>query len=102
MLSLSIFFSERSSAFKSIWKANSNFTNLGAPEYRGPAAALAWLCRGWLLAEQAVGVTLLAVGVTLLAAGADRTGGCFVNKLKGTCLVVEAPALRCLGLPLFE
>lgn len=95
MLSLSIFFSERSSAFKSIWKANSNFTNLGVPEYRGPAAALAWLCRGWLLAEQ-------AVGVTLLAAGADRTGGCFVNKLKGTCLVVEAPALRCLGLPLFE
>lgn len=49
-----------------------------------------------------MGVTLLAVGVTLLAAGADRTGGCFVNKLKGTCLVVEAPALRCLGLPLFE
>lgn len=38
--------------------------------------------------------------MTLLGAGADLTGGCFVNKLKGTCLVVEAPALRCLRLPL--
>lgn len=49
-----------------------------------------------LLAERAV------VKFMLLSACIEFTGGWFVNKLKSTCLVVEAPALRCLGLPLFE
>lgn len=44
-----------------------------------------------LLAELAV------IKFMLLSACIEFTEGWFVNKLKSTCLVVEVPALLCLG-----